>query len=41
MTLNLDQMFTPKARIAYTFPHISGTAQEYIASKIQAKYYQN
>ena len=41
MTLNLNRMPTLKARIAYTFSHASGTAQGYIAPKIQAKYYQN
>ena len=41
MTLNLNRMPTPEARIAYTFSRISGTAQGYIAPKIQAKLYQN
>ena len=39
MTLNLDRMLIPEARIAYTFSRISGTAQGYIAPKIQAKFY--
>ena len=34
MTLNLDRMPTPEARIAYTFSRTSGTAQGYIAPKI-------
>ena len=34
MTLNLDRMPTPKARIAYTFSRTSGIAQGYIAPKI-------
>ena len=41
MTLNLDRMPTPEARIAYTFSRTSGTAQEYIAPKIQARLYQD
>ena len=41
MTLNLDRMPTPEARIAYTFSRTSGTAQGYIALKIQAKLYQD
>ena len=41
MTLNLDCMPTPEACIAYTFSRTSGTAQGYIAPKIQAKYYQD
>ena len=41
MTLNLDRMPTPKAHIAYTFSRTSGTAEGYIAAKIQAKLYQN
>ena len=41
ITLNLDRMPTPEARIAYTFSRTSGTAQGYIASKIQAKLYQD
>ena len=41
MTLNLDRMPTPEARIAYTLLRTSGTAQGYIASKIQAKLYQD
>ena len=41
MTLNLDCMPTPESHIVYTFSRISGTAQGYIAPKIQAKYYQN
>ena len=34
MTLNLDRMPTPEARIAYTFSRTSGIAQGYIAPKI-------
>ena len=41
MTLNLDRMPTPEARIAYTFSRTSGTAQGYIAPKIQARLYQD
>ena len=41
MTLNLDRMPTPEARIAYTFSCTSRTAQSNIASKIQAKLYQD
>ena len=41
MTLNLDRMPTPEARIAYTFSRISGTAQRYITPKIQARLYQD
>ena len=41
MTLNLDRMPTPEARIAYIFSRTSGTAQGYIAPKIQAKLYQD
>ena len=41
LTLNLDRMPTPEARIAYTFSRISGTAQGYIVPKIQAKLYQD
>ena len=41
MTLNLDCMPTPEACIAYTFSRTSGTAQEYIAPKIQARLYQD
>ena len=41
MTLNLDRMPTPEACIAYTFSRTSGTAQGYIAPKIQAKLYQD
>ena len=41
MTLNFDCMSTPEARIAYTFSCTSGTAQGYIAPKIQARLYQN
>ena len=41
MTLNLDCMPTPEARIAYTFSRTSRTAQGYIAPKIQAKLYQD
>ena len=41
MTLNLDCMPTSEARIAYTFSRTSGTAQEYIALKIQARLYQD
>ena len=40
MTLNLDCMLTPEARIAYTFSRTFETVQDYIASKIQAKYHQ-
>ena len=39
ITLNLNSLLTPEARIAYTFTRTSGTAQKYIASKIQARYY--
>ena len=41
MTLNLDRIPTPEARIAYTFSRTSGTAQRYIAPKIQARLYQD
>ena len=41
MTLNLDHMPTSEARIAYTFSQTSGTAQRYIAPKIQARLYQD
>ena len=41
MTLNLDRMPTPEARIAYPFSRTSGTAQEYIVPKIQARLYQD
>ena len=41
MTLNLDRMPTSEACIAYTFSRTSGTAQGYIAPKIQAKLYQD
>ena len=41
MTLNLDSMPTPEARIAFTFSRTSRTAQGYIAPKIQAKFYQD
>ena len=41
MTLNLDFMPTPEACIAYTFSRTSGTAQGYVAPKIQAKLYQD
>ena len=41
MTLNLDRMTTPEARITYTFSRTSGTAQGYIAPKIKAKLYQD
>ena len=41
MTLNLNRMPTPEAHIAYTFSRTSGTAQGYIAPKIQAKLYQD
>ena len=41
ITLNLDRMPTPEARIAYTFSCTSGTAQGYIAPKIQARLYQD
>ena len=41
MTLNLDRMPTPEACIACTFSRTSGTAQGYIAPKIQAKYHQD
>ena len=41
MTLNLDRMPTPEARIAYTFSRISGIAQGYITPKIPAKLYQD
>ena len=39
MTLNLDRMPTPEARIVYTFSRTSGTVQDYIAPKIQARFY--
>ena len=39
MTLNLDRIPTPEARIEYIFSCISDTAQGYIAPKIQAKYH--
>ena len=41
MTLNLDCRPTPEACIAYTFSRTSGTAQGYVAPKIQAKLYQD
>ena len=41
MTLNLDRMPMPEAHIAYTFSRTSGTAQGYIAPKIQARLYQD
>ena len=41
MTLNLDRMPTLEARIAYTFSRTSGISQGYIASKAQAKLYQD
>ena len=41
ITLNLDRMPTPEARIAYTFSRTSGSAQGYIAPKIQARLYQD
>ena len=41
VTLNLDRMPPPEARIAYIFSRTSGTAQGYIAPKIQAKLYQD
>ena len=41
MTLNFDPMPTPEASIAYTFSRTSGTAQGYIAPKIQARLYQD
>ena len=41
MILNLDCMPTSEARIAYTFSRTPGTAQGYIAPKIQAKLYQD
>ena len=41
MTLNLDCMPTPEAHIAYIFSRTLGTYQGYIASKIQAKLYQD
>ena len=41
MTLNLDRMPTPEARIAYTFSRTSSTAQGYIVPKIQARLYQD
>ena len=41
VTLNLDRMPTPKARIAYIFSHTLGTAQGYITPKIQARLYQD
>ena len=41
MTLNLDRMPTPEARIAYTLSRTSSTAQGYIALKIQARLYQD
>ena len=36
MTLNLDCVPTPEARIVYIFPRTSETAQNYIEHKIQA-----
>ena len=39
ITLNLDRMPTLEIQIAYTFSRTSETAQGYIASKIQTKYY--
>ena len=39
ITLNLDHMPTPEAGIAYTFLRIFEIAQNYVALKIQAKYY--
>ena len=39
MTLNLDRMPTPEARIAYISSRTSETAQRYIVPKIKAKYY--
>ena len=41
MTLNLDCMPMPEARIAYTFSRTPSTAQGYIAPKIQARLYQD
>ena len=41
MTLNLDHMPMLEASIAYTFSRTSGTAQGYIAPKIQARLYQD
>ena len=41
MRLNLDCMPTPETHVAYTFSHTSGTAQGYIAPKIQARLYQD
>ena len=41
MTLNLDRMPTPEARISYISSRTSRPAQGYIAPKIQAKYYQD
>ena len=41
MTLNLERMPTPEPRMAYIFSRTSGTAQGYIALKIQAKLYQD
>ena len=41
ITLNQDCMPTPEARSTYIFTRTFGTAQGYIASKIQAKYYQD
>ena len=41
MILNLDCMPTLEACITYTFSRISRTSQGCIASKIQAKYYQD
>ena len=41
MTLNLDRMPMLETRIAYTFSRTSGTAQGYIAPKIQARLYQD
>ena len=41
MTLNLDRMPMPEASNAYTFSRTSGTAQQYIAPKIQARLYQD
>ena len=40
MTLNLNRMPTPRARITYTFSRTFRTAQGYVITKIQAKYYQ-
>ena len=36
ITLNLERILKPETYIAYTFSHTSETAQNYIASKIQA-----